>query len=108
MDIPVETKDKVLGLLDKLGLPTDLSDKVKEFLSKGWEIEVTKVEVSPKDWEEDKKWLTPDDVEKMSPEEAKVAFKKHLENCKMKNDKEEIDEWEAKPSIEDKLRKIMY
>lgn len=102
-EIPQETKDKVLSMLDKLGLPTELIDKIKEALVKWAEVEVTKVEVSPKDW-----GLTTDDIEKMSPEEAKIAFKKHLENCKMKNDKEEIDEWEVKPSIEDKLRKWMY
>lgn len=104
--MPVDMKDKILMLLGKLNLPTDLVDKVKEALEKWGEVEVTKVEVSPKEWEEEeKKGITSDDIEKMTPDEAKIAFKKHLEECKMKGESPKMEE---KPSIEDKLRKIMY
>lgn len=91
-EIPSEIKDKFLMLADKLGLPTELSDKIKEELSKWWNVSVTKVEV----WTDSK--ITPEMVDKMSPEEAKQAFKKHLEMC-MKDDWVSDENWEWWPWV---------
>ena len=87
--IPQEISDKLLMLLEKAWVSSELSGKIKEELSKWKEIEVTKVEVKS----EDK--ISPEMVDKMSPEEAKTAFKKHLEMC-MKKEDDDSSEWEDK------------
>lgn len=84
--IPQEVSDKLLMLLEKAWVSSELSGKIKEELAKWKEVEVTKVEVNSES--EDK--MSPEMVDKMSPEEAKTAFKKHLEMCM----KEESSEWE--------------
>jgi len=86
--IPQELSDKLLMLLEKAWVSSELSDKIKEELSKWKEIEVTKVEVKSES-------VSPEMVDKMSPEEAKSAFKKHLEMC-MKEDDDDSSEWEDK------------
>lgn len=84
--IPQEVSDKLLMLLEKAWVSSELSGKIKEELAKWKEVEVTKVEVKS-EWEDK---ISPEMVDKMSPEEAKTAFKKHLEMCM----KEESSEWE--------------
>lgn len=84
--IPQELSDKLLMLLEKAWISPELSGKIKEELSKWKEVEVTKVEIKS-EWEDK---LSPEMVDKMSPEEAKTAFKKHLEECS----KEVSSEWE--------------
>lgn len=93
--IPQEVSDKLLMLLEKAWVSSELSGKIKEELAKWKEVEVTKVEV--KSESEDK--MSPDMVDKMSPEEAKTAFKKHLEMCM----KEESSEWEDMMSNKKKM-----
>lgn len=89
--IPQELSDKLLMLLEKAWVSSELSDKIKEELSKWKEVEVTKVEVKSE-------WISPEMVDKMSPEEAKSAFKKHLEMC-MK---------EKEDSSEDKRKMLLW
>lgn len=86
--IPQEISDKLLMLLEKAWVSPELSGKIKEELSKWKEIEVTKVEVKSE-------WVSPEMVDKMSPEEAKSAFKKHLEMC-MKEEDDDSSKWEDK------------
>ena len=89
--IPQELSDKLLMLLEKAWVSSELSGKIKEELSKWKEIEVTKVEVKS-EWEDK---ISPEMVDKMSPNEAKTAFKKHLEMC-MKEEDDDSSEWEDK------------
>ena len=93
--IPQEVSDKLLMLLEKAWVSSELSGKIKEELAKWKEVEVTKVEV--KSESEDK--ISPEMVDKMSPEEAKTAFKKHLEMCM----KEDSAEWEDMMSNKKKM-----
>lgn len=92
--IPQELSDKLLMLLEKAWISPELSGKIKEELSKWKEVEVTKVEVKS----EDK--ISPEMVDKMTPEEAKTAFKKHLEMCM----KEDSSEWEDTPMMSNKKK----
>lgn len=88
--IPQEISDKLLMLLEKAWVSSELSGKIKEELSKWKEVEVTKVEVKSE-------WISPEMVDKMSPEEAKSAFKKHLEMCmKEEDDDDDSSKWEDK------------
>lgn len=90
--IPQELSDKLLMLLEKAWVSSELSGKIKEELSKWKEIEVTKVEVKS-EWEDK---ISPEMVDKMSPNEAKSAFKKHLEMCMKEEDDDDSSEWEDK------------
>ena len=92
--IPQELSDKLLMLLEKAWVSSELSGKIKEELSKWKEFEVTKVEVKT----EDK--MSPEMVDKMSPEEAKTVFKKHLEMCM----KEDSAEWEDTSMMSNKKK----
>lgn len=72
----MEMIDRLLTLLDKAWVSSELSWKVKDELQKEeeTEIEVTKVEVKTWDWD-----ITEEMIDKMSESEVKEAFKKHLE-----------------------------
>lgn len=95
--IPQEISDKLLMLLEKAWVSSELSDKIKEELSKWKEIEVTKVEVKSE-------WVSPEMVDKMNPEEVKSAFKKHLEMCM----KEEEDDDDDSSKWEDKRKMLLW
>ena len=98
--IPQELSDKLLMLLEKAWVSSELSGKIKEELSKWKEIEVTKVEVKS-EWEDK---ISPEMVDKMSPEEVKTAFKKHLEMCmKWKEDSSEWDMISNKKKLLDNM-----
>lgn len=95
--LPTELSDKLLSMLEKTWLSSEVLDKVKKELS-WWEIKVAEIEIKSDEEKPTEDKITVEMVEEMSPEEAKSAFKKHLEKCSKK-----MDMSEKKKSILDKM-----